>query len=168
MWLPAGESGDRRSRSRPQHLQRSAPSHFSKDAPSFSSLGHGHMAFSHCCSMSRSSRRSFASIVPQRDKARYGVERVVASDLKQFSQAEGVYERLDCTQPQMIADVMRRHDIGAVYRLAALLSAVAEQRPQSAAVEQYSRICRADRVRLDAIRPLRRPGAASTSFQPDR
>ena len=27
--------------------------HFSKDAPSFSSLGHGHIAFGHCCSMSR-------------------------------------------------------------------------------------------------------------------
>ena len=40
------------SRSSPQHVQRSTPSHFNKNAPSFSSLGHGHMAFGHCCSMS--------------------------------------------------------------------------------------------------------------------
>ncbi len=65
-------------------------------------------------------------------RERYGVERVVASDLKQFAPLEGVYERLDCTQPEMIADVMRRREIGVVYHLAALLSAVAEKRPQSA------------------------------------
>ena len=41
------------SRSSPQHLQRSTPSHFSKDAPSFSRLGHGHMAFGHCCSINK-------------------------------------------------------------------------------------------------------------------
>ena len=41
------------SRSNPQHVQRSTPSHFSKDAPSFSRLGHGHMAFGHCCSINK-------------------------------------------------------------------------------------------------------------------
>ncbi len=72
-----------------------------------------------------------AELVPAL-RERYGAERVVASDMKQFSPSDGVYERLDCTQPDMIADVMRRHEIGAVYHLAALLSAVAEKRPQSA------------------------------------
>jgi nucleoside-diphosphate-sugar epimerase len=42
------------------------------------------------------------------------------------------YEHLDCTQPQQILEVIRRHDIGTVYHLAALLSAVAEERPHAA------------------------------------
>jgi nucleoside-diphosphate-sugar epimerase len=65
-------------------------------------------------------------------RQRYGAERVVASDLKSFSQTDGVYERLDCTQPRMISEVMRRHDIGEIYHLAALLSAIAEARPLAA------------------------------------
>lgn len=72
-----------------------------------------------------------AELVPAL-RERYGEERVVASDLLRFSQAEGIYERLDCTQPQMIAEVMGRHDIGVIYHLAALLSAVSERNPQSA------------------------------------
>lgn len=63
---------------------------------------------------------------------RYGAERIVVSDLKRCSQANGGYEPLDCTQPQEIFDVMRRRDIGVVYHLAALLSAIAEEKPQSA------------------------------------
>lgn len=75
-----------------------------------------------------------AELVPAL-RERYGAGRVVASDLPaeaaHLSQ-EVVYERLDCTQTRQILDVMRRHDIGAVYHLAALLSAVAEERPRSA------------------------------------
>jgi nucleoside-diphosphate-sugar epimerase len=69
-------------------------------------------------------------------RERYGAERVVASDLRitpaQLSQADGVHEHLDCTHPQQIFEVMRRYDIGTVYHLAALLSAVAEEKPQAA------------------------------------
>lgn len=69
-------------------------------------------------------------------RERYGATRVVASDLRitpaQLSQADGVYEHLDCTQPQQIFEVMRRHDIGTVYHLAALLSVVAEEKPHAA------------------------------------
>jgi len=72
-----------------------------------------------------------AELVPAL-RERYGEERVVASDLRPSSEAAGSYERLDCTQLQMIAEAIRRHDIGAIYHLAALLSALAEQRPQSA------------------------------------
>ena len=64
-----------------------------------------------------------------------GAELVVASDLRimplQLS-AQGIYEHLDCTQPQQIFEVVRRHDIGTIYHLAALLSAVAEERPHAA------------------------------------
>jgi nucleoside-diphosphate-sugar epimerase len=69
-------------------------------------------------------------------RKRYGAGNVIASDLPiappALSQTDDVYEPLDCTQPQPIFDVMRRHDIGVVYHLAALLSAVAEKTPQDA------------------------------------
>src|SRR4030095_4765512 len=41
-------------------------------------------------------------------------------------------EHLDCTQPQQVLEVIRRHDVGTIYHLAALLSAVAEERPHVA------------------------------------
>ena len=68
-------------------------------------------------------------------RERYGTEHVVASDLRitplQLSPESG-YEHLDCTQPQQILEVIRRHDIGTVYHLAALLSAIAEEKPHTA------------------------------------
>jgi nucleoside-diphosphate-sugar epimerase len=69
-------------------------------------------------------------------RARYGADRIVASDLRitpsQLSAAEGIYEHLDCTQPQPILELIRRYDIGTIYHLAALLSAVAEEKPHAA------------------------------------
>jgi len=65
----------------------------------------------------------------------YGIEQVIASDLRIMATGRpvvGVCEHLDCTQPQQVIDVIRRHDIGTIYHLAALLSAVAEERPQVA------------------------------------
>jgi nucleoside-diphosphate-sugar epimerase len=66
---------------------------------------------------------------------RYGGESVVASDLRlvpPHRSFEREYEHLDCTQFQQILEMIRRHDIGTVYHLAALLSAVAEERPHAA------------------------------------
>jgi nucleoside-diphosphate-sugar epimerase len=68
-------------------------------------------------------------------RARYGNGSVVASDLRVAPPqraAEGTYEHLDCTQPQQILEVLRRHDVGAIYHLAALLSAAAEEKPHAA------------------------------------
>jgi nucleoside-diphosphate-sugar epimerase len=45
---------------------------------------------------------------------------------------DGLVEHLDCTDSGQIQDVVRRHDIGVIYHLAALLSAVAEEKPQAA------------------------------------
>jgi nucleoside-diphosphate-sugar epimerase len=75
-----------------------------------------------------------AELVPALQK-RYGAEGVVASDLHataQFSQTKVIFERIDCTQPQQITEVMRRYDIGAIYHLVARLSAASEDSPQSA------------------------------------
>jgi len=66
---------------------------------------------------------------------RYGSERVIASDLRinpAGSAVDGPFEHLDCTQPHQILDVIRRHDVGVIYHLAALLSATAEERPHAA------------------------------------
>jgi nucleoside-diphosphate-sugar epimerase len=65
----------------------------------------------------------------------HGGDRVVASDVRiaphLLSDAD-IHEHLDCTQPQQILEVVRRHDIGTIYHLAALLSAVAEEKPHAA------------------------------------
>jgi nucleoside-diphosphate-sugar epimerase len=68
-------------------------------------------------------------------RERYGVDQVVASDLRMMppqQSAQGAYEHLDCTQPQQVLEVVRRHEIGTIYHLAALLSAIAEEKPHAA------------------------------------
>ena len=66
----------------------------------------------------------------------FGADRIVLSDIRVPMQAppagERNYEHVDCTQPQQILDAVRRHDIDTIYHLAALLSAVAEERPHLA------------------------------------
>jgi len=66
---------------------------------------------------------------------RHGAGQVVASDLRVMPLerlAGSAGEHLDCTQPQQVLEVIRRHDVGTIYHLAALLSAVAEERPHVA------------------------------------
>jgi nucleoside-diphosphate-sugar epimerase len=69
-------------------------------------------------------------------RERYGSDGVVASDLRmmrpQPRDSKSPYELLDCTQAHQILDTVRRYDVGAIYHLAALLSAVAEEKPQVA------------------------------------
>src|SRR5690606_26326954 len=65
----------------------------------------------------------------------YGESSVIATDVKRpdgGALLEGPFEVLDCLDAGAIADVVRRHNVDAVYHLAALLSATAEQRPQLA------------------------------------
>jgi nucleoside-diphosphate-sugar epimerase len=67
---------------------------------------------------------------------RFGADRIVLSDIRMpmsaHPVADGRYEHVDCTQPQQVLDAVRRHDIDTIYHLAALLSAVAEERPHLA------------------------------------
>ena len=68
-------------------------------------------------------------------RERYGANSVVASDLRMLPSqhsTQGAYEHVDCTQPQQILEVLRRHEIGVIYHLAAMLSAVAEEKPHAA------------------------------------
>ena len=68
-------------------------------------------------------------------QARYGEDKVIATDIRMTPPGEtirGLYAHMDCTQLPQIFEVVRRYDIGTIYHLAALLSAVAEERPQVA------------------------------------
>jgi nucleoside-diphosphate-sugar epimerase len=69
-------------------------------------------------------------------RTRYGGDCVVAADIRMPPAGAGdgnsLFEHLDCTQLRQIQDVVRRYRIGTIYHLAALLSAVAEERPQVA------------------------------------
>ena len=69
-------------------------------------------------------------------RERYGVEQVVASDIRRAPAdggcLEGPLEHLDCTDPDELRKILRHYDIGAIYHLAALLSAVAFEKPQVA------------------------------------
>ncbi len=73
-------------------------------------------------------------------RERLGAERIIASDLRTMppqaptgrGSGQGPYEHVDCTQPYQILEAVRRHEIGVIYHLAALLSARAEEQPQVA------------------------------------
>ncbi len=65
----------------------------------------------------------------------FGAEAVIASDIRtpKASAARNVEHLLvDCTNLQQLSDVAGRRNIGTIYHLAALLSAVAEDKPQIA------------------------------------
>ena len=78
-----------------------------------------------------------AELVPALQQ-RYGREHVVLSDIKMAprsragGEAELNFEHVDCTEPLQVLEAVRRHDIDTIYHLAALLSAVAEERPHLA------------------------------------
>jgi nucleoside-diphosphate-sugar epimerase len=70
-------------------------------------------------------------------RQRYGADQVIAADIRMVPRqattvGKGIYEHLDCTQPQQVLEVVRRHRVGLIFHLAALLSAVAEDRPHVA------------------------------------
>ena len=67
---------------------------------------------------------------------RFGPDRVVASDIRVVQlddiDSDGPFEYIDCTRQREIQDVVRRYNVGTIYHLAALLSAIAEEKPQVA------------------------------------
>jgi nucleoside-diphosphate-sugar epimerase len=68
-------------------------------------------------------------------RAKHGTGCVIASDIRMpasTTTGDGPFEHLDCTKPDHVQDVVRRHGVRAIYHLAAMLSAVAEDRPQAA------------------------------------
>jgi nucleoside-diphosphate-sugar epimerase len=66
-------------------------------------------------------------------RARYGEEAVIASDIRMPPRGtNGPFEFVDCTNQRSLQEVIRRNSVGTIYHLAALLSAVAESKPQVA------------------------------------
>jgi nucleoside-diphosphate-sugar epimerase len=66
-------------------------------------------------------------------RAVYGEDQVVASDIRMPPRGtEGPFEFVDTTNLRQLTEVVRRNEIGTIYHLAALLSAVAESKPQVA------------------------------------
>ena len=69
-------------------------------------------------------------------RSSYGAENVVASDIRMPPKGAlgsgGPFEYVDCTSEDQLQQVVVRHRIDAIYHLAALLSAVAEAKPQQA------------------------------------
>jgi len=68
-------------------------------------------------------------------RERYGSDVVISSDIRvpQIEMtAGGPFEHVDCTHIREIDHAVRRYEIDAIYHLAALLSAVAEERPRVA------------------------------------
>ena len=68
-------------------------------------------------------------------RGRYGTEMVVASDirLKPVDKPhDGPFEYVDCTRQRQLQEVVRKYDVGTIYHMAALLSAVAEEKPHAA------------------------------------
>lgn len=68
-------------------------------------------------------------------RARYGAESVIASDIRMpplASSGNGPFEFLDCTNQRQFQDVVRRYRIDTIFHLAAILSAVGEEKPQVA------------------------------------
>ena len=66
-------------------------------------------------------------------RERYGAENVVASDIRVPHKGNtGPFEFVDVTDQRQIDVAVRRHSIDAIYHLAAILSAVAEEKPHVA------------------------------------
>ena len=68
-------------------------------------------------------------------RERYGESAIIASDIRVPApgcDSDGPFERIDVTSRRQIGEVVGDHRIGTIYHMAALLSAIAEDRPQTA------------------------------------
>jgi len=69
-------------------------------------------------------------------RKRYGNENIIASDIRENApdhiKNSGPYKVADCTDRNAMEALVLRHDVDTIYHLAALLSAVAEAKPQMA------------------------------------
>ena len=62
-------------------------------------------------------------------RKKYGQDNVIASDLRLPRATEGIFEQLDATKVLELVRIVRKHNIDAIYNLAAILSATAEKNP---------------------------------------
>lgn len=62
-------------------------------------------------------------------KNKYGVESVIASDLREIPNYEGIFEQLDVANKSRLENIVKTYNITQIYHLAAILSAKGEQNP---------------------------------------
>ncbi|MEO6902792.1 MAG: NAD-dependent epimerase/dehydratase family protein [Bacteroidia bacterium] len=66
-------------------------------------------------------------------RSQYGVDNVIASDVKKTEQAqEGPFEVIDVMNAELLHTIVKKHNVSEIYLLAALLSATAEKMPKFA------------------------------------
>lgn len=69
-------------------------------------------------------------------RERYGNDHVIASDIRTISDLalleSGPFQIIDCTDRGAISEAVRKYKIDTIYHLAAILSAIAEEKPQFA------------------------------------
>jgi nucleoside-diphosphate-sugar epimerase len=69
-------------------------------------------------------------------RKRYGYDKVIASDIRSKFDDEvvesGPFEIVDCTEKNKIGEIVKKYSVDTIYHLAAILSAVAEEKPQFA------------------------------------
>lgn len=74
-----------------------------------------------------------SELVPALREA-YGDDAVVSSDVRdpEGGAPGGAFEKVDSTDGRAVAEAVRRHDVGTIYHLAAILSATGEKDPREA------------------------------------
>lgn len=70
-------------------------------------------------------------------RQRYGTDQVISSDVRMpppeaRQHTDGPFEFIDCTSLHHIQEAVRRHGVGTIFHLAALLSATSEEKPHLA------------------------------------
>lgn len=65
-------------------------------------------------------------------QALYGADSVIGADLRQPAQKAGIFELLDATKADVLADLVQRYRVTQIYHLAAVLSAKGETDPLGA------------------------------------
>lgn len=63
---------------------------------------------------------------------RFGAENVIATDIREGNHRDVQFESLDILDNETLEILIKKHNVGTVYLLAALLSATAEQKPMAA------------------------------------
>ncbi|PKK34870.1 NAD-dependent epimerase [Siphonobacter sp. SORGH_AS_0500] len=69
------------------------------------------------------------TVLVQALQQKFGLNRVVASDLKTPQVFSGIFETLDATKAEAITALVRRYEVTQIYHLAAILSASGEANP---------------------------------------
>lgn len=69
------------------------------------------------------------SVLTKRLQEKYGMDHIIASDLRMNPEFEGIYETLDATDFDAINELVSQQGITQIYHLAAILSANGEKAP---------------------------------------